>query len=126
MRNESFNRLTEPDYTPLHIVNGVLLLAVWAFAIGAYPGLPEQVPGHIGLRGVTRWDPKQSSPWFLMPIVGLVHGAMMYGISAIGKSSPNGFNVPANSLSWPRWLRLCSSWCCIPRGPYGAASASGT
>jgi uncharacterized membrane protein len=104
MREESFNKPAEPDYTALHIVNGVLLLSIWVFTIGAYPGLPDQVPGHMGLHGVTRWDPKQSSPWFIMPILALVHGAIMYGISAMAKSTPNALNVPAKKelLQLPR------------------------
>ncbi|HSJ24938.1 MAG TPA: DUF1648 domain-containing protein [Longimicrobiales bacterium] len=94
-------RFNKPDagtsYTWLHVLNAVLLLGLWVFAIGAYPGLPEQVPGHIGGSGVTRWDAKQSSPWFILPIIALVNAAMMYGISAISHSTPGSFNVPAKT-----------------------------
>jgi hypothetical protein len=85
----------ETSYVWLHALNGVLLLALWVFTIAAYPGLPELVPGHIGVGGVTRWDAKQNSPWFIMPILAFVNAALMYGASAVSKSTPDGFNVPA-------------------------------
>jgi ABC-type amino acid transport substrate-binding protein len=84
-----------PAYGWLHALNAALLLALWSFTIGAYAGLPDEVPGHVGPGGVTRWDAKQNSPWFILPIIALINAAMMYGISAAARSGPAGFNVPA-------------------------------
>lgn len=96
MTDAAFNKPGDgASYAWLHVLNAILLLGLWVFAIAAYPGLPEQVPGHIGGSGVTRWDAKQNSPWFILPIIALVNGAMMYGVSAISRSTPGSFNVPA-------------------------------
>jgi hypothetical protein len=83
------------DYRWLHALNALLLLGLWVFAIGAYGGLPDEVPAHIGLHGVTRWVPKQGSPWFLLPIMTLVHVIAMYGMAAVADAGVAGFNVPS-------------------------------
>lgn len=85
----------DPGHTWIHVVNGALLLAHWAFAIGAYGGLPELVPGHVGSGGVTRWDPKGSSPWFILPIISTVGVMMIYGMSAVASSTPAGVRTPS-------------------------------
>jgi len=84
-----------PSHTWIHVVNGALLLGHWAFAIGAYGGLPELVPGHVGSGGVTRWDPKESSPWFILPIISTVGVMMIYGMSAAAGNTPAGLNMPS-------------------------------
>jgi uncharacterized membrane protein len=81
-------------YAWLHWVNGALLLGLWAFTVVGYGRLPELVPGHIGPSGVTRWDAKQNSMWFVLPLIGTIHAVLMYGVSAIANGSPAGFNVP--------------------------------
>jgi ABC-type amino acid transport substrate-binding protein len=95
MTETGFNKTTGGGYGWLHALNALLLLGLWGFTIGAYAGLPDQVPGHVGPGGVTRWDAKQSSPWFIMPIIALVNAAVMYGVSAMASSSPGGLNGPA-------------------------------
>jgi hypothetical protein len=85
----------DPSHTWIHVVNGALLLGHWAFAIGAYGGLPELVPGHVGPGGVTRWDPKGSSPWFILPIISTVGVMMIYGMSAAASNTPAGLNMPS-------------------------------
>jgi uncharacterized membrane protein len=82
------------DYGWLHWVNGALLLGLWAFSIAAYERLPDLVPGHIGPAGVTRWDAKQNSMWFILPLMGTVQVIVMYGLSAIAGGSPTGLNMP--------------------------------
>lgn len=83
------------DYRWLHALNALLLLGMWVFAIGVYGRLPDEVPAHIGLHGVTRWVPKLGSPWFLLPIMTLVHVTVMYGLAAVVDAGAAGFNVPS-------------------------------
>jgi hypothetical protein len=64
------------------------------------PHAPRQdsarAPGRIGLHGVTRWVPKQDSPWCLLPIMTLVHVTVMYGLAAAADAgAAAGFNVPS-------------------------------
>jgi hypothetical protein len=82
-------------YAWLHVVNVALLLAHWGFAIVAYAGLPELVPGHVGSAGVTRWDPKQSSPWFILPVISTIAALMVYGMALATSSTPASVNVPS-------------------------------
>jgi uncharacterized membrane protein len=92
-----------PDrgYAWIHLLNGALLLGHWAFAIGAYCGLPELVPGHVGPGGVTRWDPKGSSPWFVLPVISTVGVLMIYGMSVVASSTPPGVGMPAGKKTLP-------------------------
>jgi hypothetical protein len=83
------------SYVWLHWANGVLLLGLWLFTILGYERLPDLVPGHIGPSGVTRWDAKQNSMWFILPLIGTVHSAVMYGLATAAASGASGFNVPA-------------------------------
>jgi uncharacterized membrane protein len=83
-----------PPYAWLHWVNAALLLGLWLFTIFAYGRLPDLVPGHIGPSGVTRWDAKQNSMWFVLPLMGTVHAVLMYGVSAMASGSPAGLNLP--------------------------------
>lgn len=95
MREDTFNK--PPESTSLawlHTLNGVLLLALWGFAVGAYSGLPDLVPGHIGPGGVTRWDAKDSSPWFIGPIIAVFSAAMMYGLATAASNGGTGMNMP--------------------------------
>jgi uncharacterized membrane protein len=82
------------DHRWLHLLNALLLLGLWAFTILAYASLPELVPGHIGPSGVTRWEARHNSMWFIVPLLGSVHAVMMYGLSTLANSSPASFNVP--------------------------------
>jgi uncharacterized membrane protein len=90
-----FNKPSEAgSHLWLHVLNGLLLAGLWAFTIWAWPRLPDLVPGHIGLSGVTRWDAKQNSLWFILPIMGSVHAVIMYGISTLADGSAQSFNMP--------------------------------
>jgi hypothetical protein len=91
-------------YMWLHATNAVLLVGLWVFAVAVYGSLPDQVPGHIGTSGVTRWDAKQNSAWLLLPIIATVQTVVMYGVSAAASGGPSGLNVPAKKrlLTLPR------------------------
>lgn len=90
-----FNKPAEAgSYLWLHILNGLLLAGLWVFTIAAWPLLPDLVPGHIGPSGVTRWDGKQNSFWFILPLIGSVHAVIMYGISTLANGSAQSFNMP--------------------------------
>jgi uncharacterized membrane protein len=98
MTTDSFNKPAARNWSGghawLHAVNAALLVGTWAFAITAYAGLPELVPGHVGPGGVTRWDPKGSSPWFILPAIGLINAVVLYGVSSLSSGTGQGVNVP--------------------------------
>jgi hypothetical protein len=91
-------------YRWLHLLNVLLLVALWAFAIVAYPALPERIPAHIGTSGVTRWTERDGGFWFLLPILGTFEAAFVYLVSRIAESGASGINVPQKKrlLALPR------------------------
>lgn len=82
----------------------MLLLGLWAFTIVGYNLLPERIPAHMGPGGVTRWTERDSGIWLLLPIMASVHSVLMYGLSGLADSSPEGFNIPQKKrlLELPR------------------------
>jgi hypothetical protein len=79
----------------LHLLNGAILIGQWVFTVVVYEHLPDQIPGHIGTRGVTRWEPRESGMWFLLPIMATLHAGLFYAIATLAGSSPGaGVNVP--------------------------------
>jgi uncharacterized membrane protein len=81
-------------YAWVHVLNAALLLALWGFALWAWQHLPDRVPGHIGLSGVTRWERREGGTWFLMPLLGTFHVLLMYVLSVAAGNNASGFNVP--------------------------------
>jgi uncharacterized membrane protein len=94
-----------PGYAWMHVLNAALFVGYWTFTIMAYGSLPDQIPGHIGLHGVTRWEPKDGGMWFLLPIMSSVHVVLAYGLSALAGATPGaGMSVPFRNriLALPR------------------------
>lgn len=81
-------------YGWLHVLNAALFVGLWVFTVVMYDRLPERIPGHIGLSGVTRWEPREGGMWFLLPILATFHVFLFYALSSLASSSPSGFNVP--------------------------------
>jgi hypothetical protein len=88
----------------LHVINLALCLGLWAFTLAMYPQLPDMIPAHIGMSGVTRWVPRDGGMWFLLPILGSAHGLLMYALSGMASGSPAGINIPQKErlLALPR------------------------
>lgn len=78
----------------LHAVNALLLAGLWAFAWLAYGDLPDRIPGHIGPRGVTRWESRDGGVWFLLPIMASLHVLLVYVLSAVVAEGGPGVNIP--------------------------------
>lgn len=92
-------------YRALHALNLALLTGLWLFTAMAYGGLPDQVPAHMGVSGVTRWTSRQSGIWFLLPILGTFHAFLLYALSGLGSSgAAEGINLPQKKrlLTLPR------------------------
>lgn len=94
MPSVDFNKPEHPSYSGYHIGNTLLFAALWGFTIVAWYSLPDQVPGHIGPGGVTRWDRRESGVWFLIPIMATINLLILYALSGIGESGASGFNTP--------------------------------
>lgn len=99
--NKTGNAEGNADY---HAVNLLLLAALWTFALWAYSRLPEQIPGHIGPSGVTRWDRRESGTWFLVPIIGSLNALLLYALAGVGEGGAAGVNTPQKKrlLALPR------------------------
>jgi hypothetical protein len=82
-----------PSYASLHLLNAVLLLALWILSVMLYDRLPDQIPGHIGPAGVTQWEPRGGGHWFLVPILGTIHAALLYALSTLANTG-QGVNMP--------------------------------
>lgn len=97
-------------HTWLHVLNAGLLALLWLFSVIAWDLLPEQVPAHVGLRGVTRWVPRTSGAWFMLPILGTFSAGLMYLLAYALSGSAQAINVPqkkrllALSPEGQRWV----------------------
>lgn len=86
--------MTRVRYGWLHALNALLLIALWGFTVLMYRHLPEQIPGHMGMSGVTRWEDRDSGMWFVLPILGSFHALLMYALSGLAAGTPETINVP--------------------------------
>jgi uncharacterized membrane protein len=59
-----------------------------------YERLPDQIPAHVGPSGVTRWTPRESGVWWVLPLLGSFHAVLMYVLSTLANSGAAGINVP--------------------------------
>jgi hypothetical protein len=90
-----FNKqVVEPGNSRYHLLNAALLATLWGLTFALQGNLPDQIPGHIGPSGVTRWDSSTSGMWLLMPILGSIHALVLYALSGIGQHGLTGLNVP--------------------------------
>jgi hypothetical protein len=95
MDGPSFNKPAESTgYVWLHALNVLLLLALWLFTFLMYERLPDQIPGHVGPSGVTRWTPRESGMWFVLPLLGSFHAGLMYLLSSLAGGGAAGINIP--------------------------------
>jgi hypothetical protein len=118
-------------YRWLHLLNALLFAGLWLFTIVMYHRLPDLVPGHIGTSGVTRWEPRGSGMWFVVPVMAAFHVLLAYALSTLAHGSPASINVPQKKrlLALPRegqqyaleplrgfmyglatWLLLVAAW----------------
>jgi uncharacterized membrane protein len=76
-----FERPETRPYVRYHAANALLLIGLWAFTMYLYPHLPDRIPGHVGVSGVTRWDPRESGIWFLIPLLGTMNALVLYALA---------------------------------------------
>jgi uncharacterized membrane protein len=82
------------SYAWLHVLNVLLLVGLWLFTMVMYERLPDQIPAHVGPSGVTRWTPRESGVWWVLPLLGSFHAVLMYVLSTLANSGAAGINVP--------------------------------
>jgi uncharacterized membrane protein len=103
--------------TALRILPWALLVALFAFALGTFSGLPAEIPTHINAAGEpTNLVPKSLGNWMLLPLVALAVQGLMAGLSAYLPKRPDLFNFPekARLLALPpsyqapavAWMRV--------------------
>lgn len=79
----------------MHLVNGLLLAALFGASVLVWPELPERIPGHFSASGeVTRWDERSVWGWMLLPLLALGIAGMNYGLAALLPRRPGMFNHP--------------------------------
>ncbi|MBX3173696.1 MAG: hypothetical protein KF709_04755 [Gemmatimonadaceae bacterium] len=85
------------------IVSWTLVLVLFAFALGTYGGLPEQIPTGIDASGNARGLRERSLLiWLLVPLMALLIQGMLEFIRASLPRRPHWFNFPDKD----RFLRL--------------------
>jgi len=56
----------------------VALVALWWFALAAWPDLPEQIPTHFDLQGnADAWREPNFASWFLLPSLATLMGLLL-------------------------------------------------
>lgn len=79
----------------MHVVNAVLLAALFGVSLLVWPELPGRIPGHFSAGGeVTRWEPSSVLRWLLLPIIALAMVVMSYVLAAVLPRRPGIFNHP--------------------------------
>ncbi|MEQ9570373.1 MAG: DUF1648 domain-containing protein, partial [Longimicrobiales bacterium] len=65
----------------LDTLNAGLALAIVAYAVWAWPRLPERIPAHFGADGTPdRWTETTVGSWFLLPAIGLASWGLIVGL----------------------------------------------
>jgi uncharacterized membrane protein len=76
-------------------VNWVLILGIVAFALWAWPQLPEKIPTHFGIDGsADAWSPRTFGSWFGVPGMGLLIVLGIGWFRAMIPRKPNWVNLP--------------------------------
>lgn len=77
------------------ILTVMLLAALIAGSVWAYPRLPERIPMHFDLAGrVDRWASRSAGTWFLLPMVAVALALMLGAISLYAAGHPASWNMP--------------------------------
>lgn len=81
--------------TVLRVLPWALGVALVGFSIATYPTLPAELPRHADSAGaITSTVPKSWFSWMLLPGIGLLTQAMMFGLSLLLPKRPDLFNFP--------------------------------
>lgn len=80
----------------LDALNTVVAAAIVAYAVWAWPRLPERIPAHFGADGQPdRWTDTSLVSWFLLPAIGLVTWGLLVGLRGWMVRRPHRINLPA-------------------------------
>lgn len=76
-------------------LNWMLVLVMVAFAIWAWPHLPDQIPTHFGIRGAPdAWSDKSVFRWFVIPGVGIGLAGSLWLLRRLLPCRPGWVNLP--------------------------------
>lgn len=77
------------------LLNGLILLALWAGSAWAYPRLPERIPVHFDLSGQPdRWEARSLASWFFLPAMAVGLAVFLHLAAALSARRPELWNVP--------------------------------
>lgn len=77
------------------LLNAILLAALFAGSVWAYPRLPERIPVHFGLTGEPdAWAMRSAGSWFMLPALAAALALLMHVLSAYGSGHPETWNLP--------------------------------
>lgn len=78
-----------------HLLNAILLLALFAGSAWAYPRLPARIPIHFDFAGrPDAWESRSIVSWFLLPAIAVGLAAFLRGASALAVRNPETWNLP--------------------------------
>jgi hypothetical protein len=79
----------------IHLVNALLLAALFVGAALAWPELPERIPAHVSAAGrVTRWNSPTFPSWFGLPLLTLGIVGINYLLAWMLPRRPHLLNFP--------------------------------
>ncbi|HOS40566.1 MAG TPA: DUF1648 domain-containing protein [Spirochaetota bacterium] len=91
-----------------HVVNSMLLVAIFAFSVCVFDQLPNRVPVHYNFAGVPdRWTDTSMLGWLTVPLLFAGITALFYGIALTlpwFRKRPQWINMPEESKK--RFLAL--------------------
>jgi uncharacterized membrane protein len=83
----------------VHLLNGAMLVWIWAFTLLKWPDLPEKIPVHFAASGAPDgWTSGSWEHWFLLPLASLALTLVLYGSAALAARYPRFANIPRKQL----------------------------
>ncbi len=90
---------TEGGFRRVHLLNGAVLIWIWAFTLLKWPDLPEKIPVHFAASGAPDgWAARSWEHWFLLPLASLALTLLLYGSAALAIRYPRFANIPRKQL----------------------------
>jgi uncharacterized membrane protein len=84
-----------------HLLNLVIIIALFMFCIQVYNELPDQIPTHYNFSGQpNRWTERSMGSWLTIPVIFVFVTAFLYSIAIFlpkFASKPNLVNLPPKS-----------------------------
>ena len=87
----------------LRLLNLLLLAALWAASIVAWPRVPDRIPIHFDFAGnPDAWAPRTLLSWFMLPLITTGLSLGLQALARAGDQNPWLWNIPEK----PRFVAL--------------------